>query len=265
MLSIEPILDHAVPFTLVLFRLSGLFIFAPVLSSVSIPFQVRTMLAFMLALGVYPLVPAPMQAPPELDLFILLPMVACELMIGAVLGLLVSLPIMAMQLAGYVAGYQMGLSLASAYNPELDTSADISGQLLFYLATASWLAIGGLDMLFYAIVLTFEHLPAGGYDALSPPLDLYLGLLSASMELGLRVAAPVTGMLLLVMIVMGFVMKTMPQINVLSVGFPLKIMVGLSTLLWSIFIIEEVASEELAEVSRIVLQYASGLRPRGGG
>ncbi|TVS07834.1 MAG: type III secretion protein [Phycisphaerales bacterium] len=264
MLSIEPILDHAIPFTLVLFRLAGLFVFAPVLSSVSIPFQVRTMLAFMLALGVYPLVPASMQTPPELDLFVLLPIVACELMIGAVLGMLVSLPIMAMQLAGYVAGYQMGLSLASAYNPELDTSADISGQLLFYLATASWLAIGGLDMLFYAVVLTFEHLPAGGYDALSPPLELYLGLLSSSMELGLRVAAPVTGMLLLVMIVMGFVMKTMPQINVLSVGFPLKIMVGLSTLLWSIFIIEEVAGEEIAEASRTILQYASGLRPRGG-
>ncbi|MCH7766513.1 MAG: flagellar biosynthetic protein FliR [Acidobacteria bacterium] len=56
------------------------------------------------------------------------------------------------------------------------------------------------------------------------PLDMVIGTLSASFELCLRVAAPIVTVILLIMIAMGFIMKTMPQINVLTIGFAMALL-----------------------------------------
>jgi len=58
------------------------------------------------------------------------------------------------------------------------------------------------------------------------PLESLVGLVSSGLELSVRVAAPVTGVILLLAITLGALSKTMPQINVMSVGFALKIMAG---------------------------------------
>jgi len=120
----------------------------------------------------------------------------------------------------------MGMSLARVYNPELDTEADLLGQLLFFAAFASFLLVGGMEAIFGATISTFERVPLGGIMASKVPLESLVGLVSSGLELSVRVAAPVTGVILLLAITLGALSKTMPQINVMSVGFALKIMAG---------------------------------------
>ena len=69
---------------------------------------------------------------------------------------------------------------------------------------------------------------------------LMAGLLLSAFELALRVAAPIVALIFLQSIAMGFIAKTVPQMNILSLGFPLRILAGVGTLALGLIVIDEV-------------------------
>lgn len=227
-----PILEYlqpiVVPFMLVLTRIAGLFLFTPLLSSTVVPRVYKALFAFLFAIAIFPRAVA-IGVPPGVvaNLPTLGMVMFSELLIGIVIGIIAGLPIAALQMGGYIMGYQMGLGLAQAYNPEMDGSDDVVSQLLFFMGITAYIAAGGLDLVFVTLLSSFEHIPMGSFAATQVPLDLYVNLLSSGLELAVRVAAPVMGVIILALLAMGFIMKTMPQINILSVGFAAKIMAGL--------------------------------------
>jgi flagellar biosynthesis protein FliR len=93
------------------------------------------------------------------------PIVALEFMVGLVIGFAASLPMVAMQTGGLIMGQQMGLGFAMFYNPAVDDEADIVGQVLFFMALAGFLLIGGHEAMLLAVLHSFEHIPL----AASPP------------------------------------------------------------------------------------------------
>ncbi len=255
----DGLLAHLVPFALVTARLGGLFMFAPLLSGPAVPVKVRAMLAVMASLAVYPgLIADGLTHAVPLSLFSVAPVLAAEAMIGAAIGLLASIPLVAVQTGGHVMGYQMGLGIASVYNPEMDTQSDALGELVFYLAVAAFLSIGGIELLFSALVGSFDSLPPGAAAVQPGALDLATALAASGFELALRVAAPVTGIIMLLMLAMGFIMKTMPQINVLSVGFAIKIIVGLIVLSLALRLLDTVIRDELSDGLGTVVRWAFG-------
>ncbi|GJM19094.1 MAG: flagellar biosynthetic protein FliR [Phycisphaeraceae bacterium] len=256
---LEPVLAHAAPFILVVFRLLGLFVLTPLLSSANVPRMVRVMIALSFAAAVYPTMPPPAGGPMDLDLVELLPLMLTEVMIGSTIGLIASIPLIALQMGGYFMGYQMGLALAQAYNPELDTQSGVLGQLLFYLGMAAFVALGGLDAVFMALLDTFETLPSGVFASDVMPLELLVAILTSSFEFALRIASPVMGVIVMILVALGFMMKTMPQINVMSVGFAAKILAGLLTLSAMIFIIDEVSVDEMRKAIDAILNWAQTL------
>jgi flagellar biosynthesis protein FliR len=253
--SFEPILAHVVPFALVACRLAGLFLLSPILGNRYLPRRFRALLVVMLAAAVYPGLSTTVQTPPEATILTIAPLLVSETLIGLVIGFLASLPIMCLDLAGFVMGHQMGLGLARVYNPDTATDTDVLGQVLMYVALASFLAMGGMEALFVALLSTFERLPIGHFQIASLPLDTVVGVLSSGMELGVRVAAPVVAIVFLLMIAMGFVMKTMPQINILSVGFTVKILFGLGMCAVAVGSMHQAVQGEIDRVLRLVLEW----------
>lgn len=245
--SLDPILPHLLPLLTVVIRLTGLFIFTPILSSGSVPFQFRALLAFMFALAIYPFVP-PIPLDASIDLVQLIPLLFAELLIGIAIGLIASIPLLAVQMGGYVMGYQVGLSLAESFNPELDTNGSVAGDLLFYMAAFIFIGFGGLEILFATLAESFRTAPVGLFTSGDVPLELLLAVLSSGFDLALRVATPVMVVVSMLMIAMGFVMKTMPQINIMSIGFAAKIIAGLAMLLVSVNAIGAVAGDEILDM-----------------
>jgi len=244
-----PILDiinaHAVPFLLVAFRLAGLAVFTPVLAITGMPRPFRILLALMLAAAVYPGLPTHLQLQPDLTLVELLPLVAGELAIGAVIGFIAAIPIASLDLAGLVMGNQVGLGLARVYNPDTDTDSEAIGQLMTYLGVSAFVAMGGLDALYLSVVRSFDRVPMGGLAPSQVPLDLITGTIASGFELALRVAMPVIGVILLVLAAMGALMKTMPQFNVLTVGFAIKILIALFVIAAAASAIHNAAADEI--------------------
>jgi len=259
------ILPHVPVFALVLARLTGLFLLAPVLSSAIVPRQARIMLALTMALCIYPSVTHAASLNLELDLYELLPVMASELLIGAVIGLLALLPLAAVQFGGLVMGQQMGLGIAQVLNPAVEMESDNIGQILFMGALAVFLQAGGIDILFGALITTFDRLPPGGVSLEIAPLKLITGVLASSYEIAIRIALPVVALMLLESAATALIMKTVPSINIMSIGFPIRIFLGIFILIAGLVAIGSVALDDLGNTFDIITQWASGLTNEGGG
>lgn len=244
MVSLGPILPHVLPLMLVVSRITGLFLFTPMLSGGSVPRQFKVLLAFMFGVAVYPFIPAT-GAGAAIDLVSLAPLIFAELLIGAAIGIIASIPLLAAQMGGFVMGFQIGLSLAESFNPELESNGSAIGDIVFYLGAFAFVGFGGMDLLFTAITDSFVSVPLGAFDTGQTPLDLLVGVLTSGFELAIRVAAPVMGIVATLFIAMGFVMKTMPQVNIMTVGFSAQIVCGLVMLLLSLAVISNVVNDEL--------------------
>ena len=257
--DIRPLLAHLVPWTLVTFRIAGVFVMAPLLTSLMIPARYKALLAVLLGCAVYPVLADRIHAPPEVDVIGLVPLLFAEALIGLVIGAIAALPLLSLEMAGILMGQNMGFGLARIYNPEADFDTDILGQLLFYIAAAAFIAVGGLEHLLLAILDTFDRVPLGGFDASRVPLDAFVGTLTSGFELAFRVSLPVTGIVLLLVVVFGVVGKTMPQINIMSVGFTIKIVCGLLMFALAIYAVRDAVGDEIDGVLAGVRRWAVSL------
>src|SRR5262245_24442055 len=257
--DIRPMLAHVVPYVLVMFRMAGVFLMAPVLTSVMIPMRAKALLTMMLTAAAYPLLADSLRTPAGLDLFGLVPLVVSEALIGLAIGAIAAIPLLSLETAGVIMGQSMGFSLARVYSPESSTDTDLLGQLLFYIGAGVFVALGGLDQLLAGVLDTFRRVPLGGFGAEQMPMDLFVGVLTSGTELALRVALPVSGITLLLIIVLGVITKTMPQINIMSVGFTIKIVAGLLMLALALWTIGGATGAEVQRALADALRWARSL------
>lgn len=254
----EIVLSNLVPFMLVAFRLAGLFIAAPLLSSTLIPFRLKPFIVLALACAVYPLTPA-WVPPASMSIVSLVPMIVGEALIGFVIGLLASLPLIAAETCGVIVGQQMGFGLAKVYNPEYDAETDVLGQGLFFVVFGAFLAMGGLESIFRSLVATFERIGPGGIGISQAPLETLVAVAASGLELAMRMSLPVVAAILLLVVVFAVIAKTMPAINIMSVGFTVKVLAGIAVLAIAIPTIARVAGDETGEVLRIIDNWAHSL------
>lgn len=256
-LDITPILKHVVPYVLVMCRLAGLFIMAPLLTSAMVPPRFKGLFVMMLTTASYPLIAklAPNSLPNSTDIFGLIPLILFEAIVGFCIGAIAALPLLALEMAGILAGTNMGFGLARVYNPEQDFDTDILGQLFFYIGAGGFIAFGGIDSLFRATLASFETIPLGTFSVAQTPLDLFVRVLSSGFELAMRVSAPVTGIVALLVVTFGVIGKSMPQVNIMSVGFTAKIIAGLTMIVIAIYGIEKVIGVEVNDVLRALFSW----------
>lgn len=229
--DLTPILPYVPVWLMILVRLTGIFVLAPVLGSSTLPRTVKVFLALGLSFAIWPMLWIDSQASGYLaeavrglDLWSLGLLVALELLIGYVIGYAASLPLTGMQLGGHIIDQQMGLAAAQLFNPEFDDQTGVTGQLLFMFALALFVAAGGLNVMLHTLAQTFRHVPLGGFASFDQIVDMVVGMITIMFELGLRISAPILCLMFLVSVGMGFLMRTVPQFNILSVGFAIRIL-----------------------------------------
>lgn len=223
---------------MILFRLTGIFVLAPVLGSQAIPRMVKVFLALSLSFAVWPMLWADPQAAEHLGVAIgglsmwsLAAMVAFELLIGYLIGYAASLPLVGMQLGGHMIDQQMGLAVGGIFNPESGTESAAMGQVLFMLALALFVMAGGLEVMLTTLAQSFRTVPLGGMQHHHQTAQFVIGLVTVMFELAIRVSAPLLCLMFLTSAGMGFIMRTVPQMNILSVGFSVRILASVALLI----------------------------------
>lgn len=278
------------PCMLVLCRLSGVAIFGPLLGSQAIPVKARALLAVVMAGACAPLVAGeagnwgqPATTAAELGgwhqfpssgaevggwhHFLrfpqIVPILGVEIAIGAIIGLIASIPMVAAQIGGLLCGQQLGLGFGRFYLPATDSEGDALEQMCFLLALVLFIMVGGVEQVVLAVVDSYRWLPPlplahDGAGLFASASAVLVGLLGGALELGLRVAAPLLAIVALESIALGFVGRTLPAINVLSVGFALRIGVGLAVLALGVGVIRMAIDGFVDETLAALRTWATG-------
>jgi flagellar biosynthesis protein FliR len=216
-------------FTLVLARVSGLVMTAPLLMSAEIPLHVRGLLTVTIAVLLTPAqLGAPIEYPHELIGYGIL--LGAELLLGMVLGAGVMILLSGVQITGQLISQLSGMALADVFNPGFDSEVPLVAHLMYLTTLAVFLLIEGHRYLIAALLGTFTTIPLGGARLPDSMSELITTLLTESFSLGIRAAAPAMVALLLATVLLGLISRTIPQINVMVVGFGVNSMITLGIL-----------------------------------
>lgn len=220
-------------FVLVMIRISGFIVTAPVLGSRNFPIIAKISLTALLAAIITPTI---------LSLGITLPSEPMalavlgigELMIGLMIGFVMTLVFAAIQVGGQIMDMQSGFSMINVFNPAMETQVPVFGFFLFILAVMFLLVTNTHHIMIRALVSTFERIPLGGFVA-RPELFWEVSRWGRVMFYdGLLIAAPVAAALFVAYAAMGLIGRLVPQIQLFVVGFPLTIAVGLFVMALSV-------------------------------
>jgi flagellar biosynthetic protein FliR len=243
---------HLFIFLLVLARTSGLVLAGPPFGSSEIPAQVRVFLALALAMLIFPgQIQTPMDPPTTLAGYI--PAMGGELFVGFLFGSATVLLFSGVQLAGQIIGQMSGMTLADLYSPGFDANVPLFSQLLYMVALAIFLLSGGHRLAMQGFLDTFAAIPPGSMGLTSSLTETTIALLVQSFSLGIRIAAPATAALLLASLVLGIVSRTLPQLNVMALGFGLNALATFGILAASLAGMAWLFEDEIEPALRMVL------------
>ena len=230
-------------FLFVLFRVGAMIIFVPILGSRQIPGAVKIGLMLFLSIAIFPLV-QDRPIPEPKGLFDLSKFLMVDLTIGLGIAYISRLIFAAVQVAGTVVDFQMGFGVVNVIDPQTDTQVSVTAQLQNILAIFIFLAIDAHHYIFQAIVDSFFVINPFEINFASVTPEYVLHLFSATFTTAVKISAPIMAILFFLSVGLGLVARTVPQMNVFIVGFPLQIgigllMVGLSISLFSILVQNE--------------------------
>ncbi|MCD4782489.1 MAG: flagellar biosynthetic protein FliR [Candidatus Eremiobacteraeota bacterium] len=219
-------------FMLVLARIIGFFVQAPIFGSNHINNKVLVGLSVSMAIVIFPNVPIPKELPGGPIVFLLL--LLSQITIGLVIGYVAFLCMAAAQFGGELLDMQMGLSSAAASDPSSKGTINLIRRLQFYVAMILYLVIDGHHILFKATARSFDIIPLTGTRFSGTLIMELIHMTGRIFYIGAQIALPALGALFMVQIALGIMARVAPQMNVFMLSFPLNIMVGLTLLIASI-------------------------------
>jgi flagellar biosynthetic protein FliR len=161
-----------------------------------------------------------------------------EVVFGIILGLTARFIFFAVEMAGQVVSNAMGLSIATIFNPDFGQSTEIA-RLYGMIAMLIFLAMDAHHDLIYVFVKSYEWLPGGHIDI----QNLVTEAISVSGKIfliALKISAPVVIAMLISSLLLGFIYKAAPQMNIFFIGYPVYIFVGFIVILIGIPVFTQV-------------------------
>lgn len=231
-------------------RLMGFIRFAPVFNRKEINTTVKLALALILTIMITPLVNPGM--PPRGVSPILLWVL--NFAVGAIIGYIAQLIVLAIEAGGDMINTQMGLSSAMVMDPSTNSQTSILSRMITLLGLCIFMQIGGFYWMFNAFMRSFTIFPI---YAVQIPLEQIINLdyltkmTSNVLYMGLQIASPVLLATLGQDIILGVISKTAPQVNVFQLSFLFKPVFGAAIMIWILPMLIGVISDFFVSFSSI--------------
>ncbi len=236
---------NAITFILLFTRISGFFAFMPFFSHSSISVNIKTALVLYLTILFFPVAKL---SGSDINTTNILFFVLSELFIGFIAGLLLNLAFYALSLAGGQISMIMGFSMTTVFDPLSHTNTPIVSNALTLIALLILLTFNGDHLILLFLSQTVDSITLGSFYPDSNIADYLITGVASMFKVGLILAFPIIALSLLSDIIFGMLMKTMPQFNLLVVGFPIKIFL-------SILVLTAVLSSMMAIFKNDFLKY----------
>jgi len=213
-------------FFLIFLRVSAIMATAPLFDSKNIPVVFKAGLALAVSSLLFPVLklgdtPFPTQVVP----FAI--GIAGEIILGVIIGLSVKLIFAGIQLAGQLAGFQMGFAIVNVMDPMTSRQVSIISQIKNQMALLIFLAINAHHWFLRALVESFRVVPPLDFHFNGSLMEHLIRLAGNMFVIAIKLGAPIMAALLLTTVALGMIARTVPQMNIFIVAMPLKIIVGL--------------------------------------
>jgi flagellar biosynthetic protein FliR len=241
-------------------RIMALFSTDPILGNASVPVRVKVFAAFLVTIVIAPVLPALPDVAPGSPAGLLV--LAQQILIGAAMGLAMRVVFSAVEMAGYLAGMQMGLGFATFFDPQNGAQTPALAQLLSLFAMLLFLAFDGHLAVIAALVKSFDMLPLSPQPLSAAGISVLMDWAKQIFTAGVAMSLPVVGALLVANLAIGIMSRAAPQLNIFAVGFPVTLVGGMVLLAMLVpFLtpmLERLATEGVSTLAKML----GGFAPR---
>ena len=211
-------------FLLILGRWGGMIMLAPVFGARGVPAEVRVALTTGFAVVLYPLIFATHPVIPD-ELLAYAALMVKEVFVGLTIGFVIYAMMAILQGAGQVIDFKIGFHMGASIDPVYGSQTPMMGNFQIILATMFLLASNLHHYLIAAMVKSYAYISIN--PSFTPISGAYFTkLLAQVFTLSVQMAAPIIGAILVTDIGVGLLVRTVPQLNIFSIAFPVKIIVG---------------------------------------
>lgn len=218
--------DWLIAWMAVFVRAGAVFTVFPVFAGRNFPRTLRLGLAAMMGILIAPMVTTPPNATQHLSSLALL--LLAEMAAGLLMGFICRMVFFAIEIAGGVITHEMALNMAASFNPLSEHRAEAPTMILYYLGAVLFFALDMHHWMLAAFQQSYQVLPAGLVRPGEPLLRHVLGHSSRIFLLALQMAAPVLAIAFLITLLFTILGRAVPQMNVLTDSFPIRILAGLA-------------------------------------
>ncbi len=237
-------------------RILALIASAPIFGTKQVPARIKVGLAVIIAVVIAPTldIPADIDPASAQGLFVLVQ----QIVAGVIIGFSIRLIFSAVEMAGDLAGMQMGLGFASFYDPQNATFTPVIAQFLGIIAALAFISVDGHLYMLAALADSFRDFPIGANVPSANAFRTVAEWGGSMFSHALQFSLPLIGVLLITNLALGILTRSAPQLNIFAVGFPITLAVGFAALLLTIPylapLMEYFTHRGLDTVSRVLLQ-----------
>lgn len=230
-----------------LLRISGFFVTAPFWGHSAVPARVKVPVALVFAMGVGPII-AGFEHVMPLSLWGMAGWAVHEVVVGSLIGFAYATLFWAIRMAGDMVGLQMGFAIVNVIDPTTSSQVSLIGEFKYILAMLILLVLDGHHLMISALVDSYRLIPVGHGMFGDNAFDQLIRITTTMFVTAVKIGAPMMITLLLTDVALGIVARTVPQMNIFIVGFPLKIGIGFLILAASMPLLTQLFSRTLTEI-----------------
>ena len=216
-------------FLFIFARISGLFVTAPIYSSRQVPMRVKIFVILIISACLTYAIPLTIPADTG-SVSIVLVALGMEIMVGCTIGFVAFMVFAGIQLAGQVMDMQMGFGIVNVVDPLSGTQIPLMGNFSQTYALLLYLAVDGHHYLLQALADSYIAVPILGLSFSGSFMTELMRVSVYMFVIAVKIASPLVFAVFTTDIAMGFIGRTVPQMNVFIVGLPLRILVGFACL-----------------------------------
>ena len=257
MLSFDIALTYWEIFLLILARIASFIYTAPLFGIPSIPQRVKVSLSLFISILIFMLLPdKSLVYNGILDYAIL---VIKESVVGLLLGFVCNVCIQVVTFMGHIIDTNVGLSMATMYDPSLRMQTGVTGTFYYYTTFLLMLVSGLYQFLISAIIDSYSIIPFGAVTINTTLYDSFLEVIASYFIIGIRLALPVFVTIMLLNVVLGILTKVAPQMHMFSIGVQLKLLLGLAVMFLTVGLLPVISSAIFNMMKQVVKSVAGGL------
>lgn len=243
---------------LIFVRISAFIFVAPFFSMTNVPRRMRALLAFFIALVIFPVLPKGTLAYSTVIEYAIL--VIRETIAGLLIGLSASICYSIILFAGKIIDMDIGFAMVSVLDPISKEQTSITGTFYNYVFMLIMACSDMPRYLLRAIVDAYQLIPLGNVQFdMNSLYNSFLTYMGDYLVIGFRIILPIFAVILVTNIILAVLAKVSPQMNMFVIGLQLKIFMGLITIFITIGMFNNVSNYIFTEMKRMIVSMIQGM------